>query len=141
MKKTLLAGACLILTLSVSAGSVITTAADPRIARGKYLVEQVAMCIDCHTPRDQKGQFIRERWLQGGPLDFQPVHPMPIFASNAPGIAGLPGWTEAEAVKLLQTGLGLEGKPLRPPMPMYKMSKADAAAVVAYLKSLKPLKK
>jgi hypothetical protein len=25
------------------------------IARGKYLVEEVAMCQECHTPRDASG--------------------------------------------------------------------------------------
>src|SRR5271168_1993321 len=45
------------------------------LARGKYLVEGVAMCGQCHTPRDSQGNFDRSRWLQGGPVPYQP--PMP----------------------------------------------------------------
>jgi mono/diheme cytochrome c family protein len=109
-----------------------------QVARGKYLVEHVAMCIDCHSPRNERGEFIKERWLQGGPLGFRPIQPIPNWADTAPSITGVPpGWTEAEMVKTLETGIAPTGKPLRPPMPEYKMARADAAAVVAYLKSLK----
>jgi len=41
-------------------------------------------------------------------------------------------------VKLLTTGIWKTGKPLRPPMPRFQMTRADAEAVVAYLKSVKP---
>ncbi len=109
-----------------------------RIARGKYLVEQAAMCVDCHSPRNERGEFIRERWLQGAPLDFAPIHPIPDWADHAPSLVGLPpGWTEAETIKTLETGIAPTGKMLRPPMPQYRMSRADASAIVAYLKSLK----
>jgi len=61
------------------------------------------------------------------------------WAPAAPPIAGLPrGWGEAALVKLLMTGRGLEGKPLNPPMPPYRMSREDAEAVVAYIRSLPP---
>ncbi len=111
---------------------------DPKIARGRYLVERVAMCVDCHTPRNERGEFDRGRWLRGAKLEFQPARPMPVWAGYAPDLAGLPGLTDVEAVRLLTTGLLPAGKPPDPPMPGYKMSQADAAAVVAYLRSLKP---
>ena len=47
------------------------------------------MCNDCHTPRDEKGQLILAKALQGAPLGVQPIHPMP-WADTAPPIAGLP---------------------------------------------------
>ena len=81
------------------------------VARGKYLVEQVAMCADCHSPRGPKGEFIRERWLQGAPLDFKNTIPMPRWAEVAPPLAGLPGWSEAEIVTLLTTGKDQKGEP------------------------------
>jgi mono/diheme cytochrome c family protein len=107
-----------------------------RVARGKYLVEQVAMCIDCHSPRGPKGEFIREKWLQGAPLDFKNTIPMPKWAEVAPPLAGLPGWTEAQVVTLLTTGKDQKGEMADPPMPQYRMNKDDATAVAAYLKSL-----
>ena len=113
-----------------------------QVARGKYLVEGVGVCGDCHTAHNEKGEPDRARWLQGAPLDFQPIQPIPIFAKIAPPIAGLPaGWTEAEVAKFLQTGIGRDGKPRRPPMPPYRLNQADAAAVAAYLKSLQPASK
>ena len=111
-------------------------AADAQIQRGKYLVENVAMCADCHTPRDDKGQFDRTQWLQGNLLDIKPDHPMP-FAAVAPPIAGLPGFTDEKAVKFLETGIDLTGKPAMWPMPQFRFNHDDAVAVVAYLRSLK----
>ena len=40
-------------------------------------------------------------------------------------------------MQFFMTGLAPNGQPARPPMPQYKMNRADAEAVVAYLKSLK----
>ena len=109
---------------------------DAQIQRGKYLAENVAMCADCHTPRDDNGQFDRTQWLQGNVLDIKPDHPMP-FAAVAPPIAGLPGFTDEKAVKFLETGIDLTGKPAMPPMPRYRFNPDDAQAVLAYLRSLK----
>jgi hypothetical protein len=36
----------------------------------------------------------------------------------------------------LTTGIGRDNKPLRPPMPQFRMTVEDARAVFAYLKSL-----
>ena len=76
--------------------------------------------------------------MQGSKLDFQPLHPVPGWADYAPSLAGLPGWTDAYVTKLLETGLKPDGTPPRPPMPPYRMTREDAEAVVAYLRSLKP---
>ena len=106
------------------------------VARGKYLVEQVAMCIDCHSPRNEKGEFIRERWLQGGPIGIKASVPTPKFVEVSPPIAGLPGWTDEQFVTLMTTGKDKKGEPADPPMPQYRMTKEDASAVAAYLRSL-----
>jgi len=111
-------------------------AATAAIARGKYLVENVGLCGDCHTPRNEKGEPIHEQWLMGAQLGFQPIVPMPVWADKAPGIAGLPGWEKTTAIKFLMTGIGKNELPLRPPMPSYRFNVQDAQAVVAYLKSL-----
>ncbi len=135
------------IVVTVAAFALVTVAAaaaagEPRskpkgaVARGKYLVEQVAMCTDCHSPRNEKGEFVRERWLQGAAIAFKPTVPMPAWAEAAPPLAGLPGWTEGQLVTLLTTGKDQEGKPAEPPMPEYRMTKDDAAAVAAYLASL-----
>jgi len=111
-------------------------ATDAQIQRGKYLVENVAMCAECHTPKTDQGGYDRTQWLQGDVLDYKPVHAMP-FAAVAPPIAGLPGFTDEKALVFLETGIDLTSKPAMPPMPQYRFQHDDALAVVAYLRSLK----
>jgi hypothetical protein len=122
----------------------LVTAADnspqagaAQIEHGRYLVENVALCGDCHSPRNSKGEFDRSQWLQGELIDFKPDHPMP-FAAIAPPIAGLPSYpTDAAAVKFLETGTNTLGKLAMAPMPQFRFNHEDALAVVAYLRSLK----
>ncbi len=111
--------------------------ASSLIAKGKYLVESSGQCQDCHTPRGEKGEFVREKWLQGAPLMFTPSVPVPGWTEKSTSIAGLRGWTRQEAVKFFMTGLTASGSPARPPMPGYRFSRADAEAITAYLMSLK----
>ena len=107
------------------------------IERGRYLVHQVGLCIDCHSPRDGKGRWIPELHLTGSPLPFKPAEPMP-WMSVAPKIAGLPaGYTEEQTVHFLMTGERPNGlPPPLPPMPEYRLNQPDAQAVSAYLRSL-----
>ncbi len=116
--------------------AVPATADAQSVARGKYLVERTSMCGDCHSPRDDKGELIPGKALQGAPIGFQSLHPMP-WATVAPPIAGLPaGFTPAQMVTFLQTGKRPDGTMPKPPMPEYRFSHADALAVTAYVKSL-----
>lgn len=127
-----------LLTVLLSSGASFAHAnSTESIQRGRYLVEQVAMCADCHSPRGEKGLFIVGKEYTGSPLGFAPTVPMPAWADTAPLIAGLPNYMTEQAVKFLMTGERPTGVPVRPPMPEYRMSKADAEAVVAYLKSVK----
>ena len=132
----MLAAAASVTAVTAVAGEPKPKAKVAQVARGKYIVEQVAMCGDCHAPRDEKGQHIKEKWLHGAPIDFKATVPMPRWAELAPPIAGLPGWTDAEAVALLTTGKDPKGELPDPPMPPYRLTREDATAVVAYLRSL-----
>jgi mono/diheme cytochrome c family protein len=118
-----------------TAGSI-----ENEISRGRYLVERVAMCVQCHTPRTQTGELLETRYLQGGPV---PVSAPPNFridwAYKAPAIAGLPGYTVQEGIKLLMEGVTADGRIPKPPMPKFRLTRGDAEAVVTYLKSLKSL--
>jgi mono/diheme cytochrome c family protein len=113
------------------------SASKQQIGRGEYLVKGVAGCSDCHTPMNEKGELIQEKWLQGTKLFFAPTVPIPNWADTSPNIAGLEGWDHEKAIQLLMTGLAPNGQPARPPMPQYHMNRADAEAVVGYLESLK----
>lgn len=107
------------------------------VERGRYLVNGVGLCADCHTPRDEKGGFVMEHWLMGSALGFKPLAEMP-WSPVAPPIAGLPSMTAEQAKHFLMHGVRPDGSHPRPPMPEYRLNEADATAVVAYLKSLTP---
>ena len=106
------------------------------IERGRYLVEDVAKCAECHTPRNAQGELDHAAWLQGAPIWIMPVRPIPNWADHAPALAGFPSLTEVEGERVLEKGMGPEGEVLRPPMHIYHMDHADAKAIIAYLKSL-----
>jgi|HubBroStandDraft_6_1064221.scaffolds.fasta_scaffold01360_12 mono/diheme cytochrome c family protein len=106
------------------------------VERGKYLVENVAMCVECHTPRDDNGQVDNSRMLQGASNWLMPVHPTTNWASRAPALAGFPGITDEQGEDILERGRGPNGLAIQPPMHIYHMNHADATAIIAYLKSL-----
>ncbi len=106
------------------------------IERGRYIVENVAMCELCHTPRTENGEPDKGHWLGGGPTQLRPEYPSPYWTQIEPRIAGRPPGTDADFIKLLTTGISRTGRPPNPPMPPFRMTRADAEAVLAYLKSL-----
>lgn len=107
-----------------------------QLERGRYIVENVAMCELCHTPRTESGQPDHEHWLMGGPAQLRPSYPSPYWAIVEPRLAGRPPGTDADFIKLLTTGISRTGSPPNPPMPPFRMTRVDAEAVLAYLKSL-----
>jgi mono/diheme cytochrome c family protein len=111
---------------------------DNRIARGRYIVEGVAMCGMCHTPRNDSGDLDHARSLDGAAVWLLPAHPTGNWPLKAPRIAGTPPASDDDMVRLLTTGIWTDGTRLRPPMPQFRMSREDAEAVVAYLRSLTP---
>jgi mono/diheme cytochrome c family protein len=104
--------------------------------RGKYLVENVAMCGECHTPRNSRGDLKYDAWLQGASTWIRPVAPIANWADAAPPLAGMPSFTDKQFFTILENGTGPEGEVLRPPMHIYHMHHEDAAAIMAYLKSV-----
>jgi hypothetical protein len=97
--------------------------------------------VTCHIPRNEKGEPIPGKTLPGALLAFKPIAPMPVWAEKSSNIAGLPGWTDEQAVNFLMTGITYNELPGRPPMPQYRSNQLDAEAIVAYLRSLAPSEK
>jgi len=144
MKLTCVAAVFVAILIGVIASVPDSSAAQDKSAqveRGKYLVEQVARCADCHSPLNEKGEPIPGKVLRGGALTFKPVASTPAWADKAPNIAGLRGWDEDAAIKFLMTGIAYNDLPARPPMPPYHLNRPDAEAIVAFLKSLSPVEK
>ena len=129
------------LLLASLAFSSQALAQSDKVARGEYLVREVAKCGECHTPKTSEGVLDKEKWLKGTVLDFQPMQQVKGWHKTSPDLTSgsrlWQHWAEAGLVKFLTTGLGPSGKPADPPMPMYKITQEDAEAIVGYLKSLK----
>lgn len=106
------------------------------VAQGEYLTHSVAMCVQCHSPRDVHGDLLMSEQFRGGAIPVQSPYPNKMFAYRAPNIAGLPGFTDDQIIALLTEGRATNRDPPRPPMPPFRMSKQDAQAIVAYLRTV-----
>jgi mono/diheme cytochrome c family protein len=119
------------------AGRAQRTAAQASdVVRGKYLVDNVAMCTECHTPRDSEGNLEMQSYLEGAPIWIVPTKHIPDWAQYAPVLAGLPSYTDEQMENVLERGIALNGGAIRPPMHIYHMNPEDAKAIISYLKSL-----
>lgn len=120
----------------LAAGLAPAAPDQSQIERGRYLVEEVGKCGECHSPRNANGELDHSRWLQGAPTWIMPVQRDPTWALRAPGIAGFPSFTEEQGETILERGIGPNGFPLRRPMHTYHLKHEDAVAIIAYLKTL-----
>jgi mono/diheme cytochrome c family protein len=124
---------------AVPAPELLADADIPKgdVEHGRYIVERVAMCAQCHSSRDENGEIIPETRFKGGPIPFKPPWPND-WAVRAPRNGGLLGYTDAQAIRLLTQGaIDRFGLQLRPPMPRFRMTVQDAADVVAYMRTMK----
>jgi len=112
------------------------------VKRGDYLVNGLLTCGNCHTPKGPTGD-IMEKAFSGGLTFDEP--PFKVTASNITQDkeTGIGSWTDAQIKTALRKGLRPNGTPLAMIMPsdFYEiMTERDLNAVVAYLRTLKPIK-
>jgi mono/diheme cytochrome c family protein len=131
-----LLGACAALG-ALGAAPPTSSPADRQalIERGRYLTHDVAMCVQCHSPRDDRGQIIRSQEFRGAPIPVTAYFPEP-WALRAPNIRGASAYPEADLIRLLREGIATNGRSPQPPMPPFRMTREDAEAITAYLRSL-----
>jgi mono/diheme cytochrome c family protein len=108
------------------------------VARGRYLVEGIAGCGNCHTPKGPQGD-VPGMDLAGGTVFDEP--PFRAVASNITPDpeTGIGRWTDAEVARAIREGIRPDGRVIGPPMPieLYRgISDADLAAMVAYLRTV-----
>lgn len=120
--------------LFVRDGYVLTTASSPDIERGRYLVEGLGHCAECHTPRNALGALDTSRWLEGAP---NPSGPGRIPAIDPTSLT----WSEKDIAYYLETGFTPEfdsagGHMARVVGNFARLPASDRAAVAAYLKAL-----
>ena len=134
------AGAALLATAVTSADA----ANQKQIARGKYLVT-LGGCSDCHTPGNFLGHPDMSRFLGGSDVGFS-IPGMGVFVGRnltPDPETGLGKWSTQQIVTAFTTGRRPDGRILAPIMPyeaLGHLTKSDALAIAAYLKSLPPVK-
>jgi mono/diheme cytochrome c family protein len=133
----------LIFAIGLAAAPMAVHAADAQVERGKYLVEIIG-CTDCHTPGSLIGRPDTSKYLGGSDVGFAiPGHGVfvgPNLTSDKQ--TGLGNWTAEQIVTAITTGKRPDGRILAPVMPSQDFShltKSDALAIAAYLKTLPPI--
>ena len=113
------------------------------IERGKYLMDGVVACGNCHIARDPTGQPLFDKGLSGGLLFDE--SPFKAYAANITPDpeTGIGKWTDAQLAKAIREGIRPDKRVIGPPMPIefYRhISDADLAAIIAYLRAQPPVK-
>ncbi len=133
------------IALAAFAASVLSggaALAETPVERGSYLVNTILTCGNCHSPKGPP-QAIAGKDFSGG-LSWDE----PPFKVTAPNITpdketGIGNYTDAQLEAVLRKGVKPSGVPVATVMPsgFYEiMTERDMNAVVAYLRSLKPVK-
>lgn len=126
------------IVLACSLLAANTYAADAKLVRGKYLVEGVLACANCHAVRDEKGAVIASKGMAGG-FEFD-LGVLKAYASNITPDrdTGIGKWTDAQLGKAIREGIRPDGSLVGPPMPIHfyrSLSDDDLAATIKYLRA------
>ncbi|MEO0342147.1 MAG: cytochrome c [Pseudomonadota bacterium] len=119
---------------------VLDAGADPVLNRGRYLVEVMGHCAECHTPRNALGGVQRTAWLAGGPNPDGPGR----IPNITPSEAGIGSWGDDALIEYFKTGFTPDfdvvgGSMASVQANLSKLPDEDLAAIVAYLNSVQPL--
>jgi len=113
------------------------------VARGKYLV-MVGGCSDCHTPGHLIGHPDNSKFLGGSDVGFA-IPGLGVFPGRnltPDKETGLGSWTTEQIAAAITRGKRPDGRTLAPAMPwaaLAGLTRYDARAIAAYLKSLPPV--
>jgi mono/diheme cytochrome c family protein len=113
-------------------------AKSPQWNRGAYLVNGLAHCAECHSPRNFLGGIVRSQRFAGGPN--------PEGEGWVPNITqkGIGDWSEKDISYFLSTGELPDGDSVGGSMTRVikntsQLSDDDRAAMAVYIKSLPPV--
>jgi mono/diheme cytochrome c family protein len=128
---------CLATWLLCCHGPLAAQPAATALERGRYLVEGIVACGNCHTPQGPDGPVAGKALAGGMPFEE------PVFAAYASNITpdpatGIGRWTDAQLIRAIREGLRPDGSVIGPPMPigLYRgLSDPDVQAIVAYLRT------
>ncbi len=123
-------------------------ATPERLARGRYLVENVAHCLGCHSDAftDRFALPLKPGTEGQGGFAFDTKLGVPglVQAQNiTPDHRnGIGDWSDGEVLRALREGVNRDGEAMFPMMPYeaYRsLSDEDARSIVAYLRTLAPI--
>jgi mono/diheme cytochrome c family protein len=120
--------------LLYGASGWVQPAETEQLERGRYLVEALAHCGECHTPRNALGGLDTSQWMAGAPN--------PSGSGRIPGLrAGQFDWSEQDIAYYLETGFTPDfdsagGEMASVVENMAQLSADDRAAIAAYVKAL-----
>lgn len=106
----------------------------PELTRGRYLVEALGHCAECHTPRNALGGLDLNRWMAGAP---DPSGKGTIPALTPDKLT----WSATDIAYYLETGFTPEfdsagGHMAHVVSNTAKLSAEDRTAIAAYVKAL-----
>lgn len=134
-------GVTMMLAMALT-GVTSLTQAQTMVERGRYLVETVAACGNCHTPKGPRGD-LPNMALAGGFTIEEP--PFTAIASNITPDpdTGISKWSDAQLFLAIREGKRPDGSIIGPPMPfeLYRgLADDDVRAMIAYLRTVKPIR-
>lgn len=117
-----------------------------KVARGKYLANSVALCIDCHSTRDWNkfaAPPVEGTFGAGGERFDQKMGFPGVYYSKNITPYGLKNWTDGEIYRAITAGVSKDGEPLFPVMPYHyygQIDSNDVCAIIAYVRTLPEIK-
>ncbi|MCZ7658781.1 MAG: cytochrome c [Xanthobacteraceae bacterium] len=136
-----LLGTILICIAAVMAAPVLS---EDQLRRGEYLAT-IMNCAGCHSTGALRGRPQPRGHLAGATVGFQvPGHGIVYPPNLTPDReTGLGTWSGTDIVKAVRSGVRPDGRVLAPAMPWHSfgaLTDADAEALAAYLKTVKPVR-
>lgn len=119
-----------------------TLSAETELERGRYIVEVIGACGNCHTPQGPEGPDESRHLAGGTPIEEPGMVAIP--RNITPDMeTGIGAWTDDQIIRAIREGVRSDGRVLGPPMPfgMYRqISDRDVKAIVAYLRTVQPVR-
>jgi mono/diheme cytochrome c family protein len=130
-------GVCVAIAFSLCAAH-----AETPLERGTYLMRGIVGCGNCHTPKGPDGHALQDQELAGGVVFRTPGFDAVAGNITPDPATGIGNWTDDQIVDAIRNGKRPDGTTIGPPMPIefYRnMSDTDVRALVAYLRTVKPI--
>jgi mono/diheme cytochrome c family protein len=125
-------------------GNVADVPQDDKIAYGGYLAGPLGHCVECHTPMNENGMFDFANRAFAGGMQLVLGPDMVLVSANITQDkeTGIGNWSDAEIAAAIVNGVRPDGSQIHPIMPYgfyASMEKADVDAIVAFLRTVKPV--